>query len=155
MKKTREISISDTLKIKRPVLGDNLPIAFWRLLRLIAIPKVFNKDTSKINRKIGIELGRVLAVKNPEDILDAIINAQIGVPNPLEKKDGNYAIEFTECVTCSGITPPVGEAICDLEVGIIEGAFEKIGMHVADAQETKCIGGLGDKVCRIEVKIQA
>jgi predicted hydrocarbon binding protein len=148
----KSISPKDAMKVSRPVLGDTIPISLWRLLRLVAMPKVFGMETAEIDEKLGKEIGKLLSINKPEDIIDAIDNAQIGICNPMEKGENFYAIEFTECFTCSGITPAVGEPICDFEVAIIEGAFEKLGIKVKEAKETKCIGGLGDKVCRVEVK---
>ena len=150
----RKISIKDVLKINRPVLGDRIPLAFWRILRLIAMPRVLGKKTEAFNKKVGNEIGKIFAVKTPEEIVTAITTSQIGICNPLEKKKGMYAIEFKECFTCSGITPPIGKPICDLEAAIIEGAFKKIGVKVKKVQETKCMGGLGDDVCRIEVETE-
>ena len=152
MKAIKPISAEDALKVKRPVLGENIPIALWRLLRLVAMPKAFGKDAEVLTRKLGLEMGALLNVKKPEDIIDAINNAQIGICNPLEKEKGFYAIEFTECFTCSGIKPAIGRAICDFEVALIEGAFQKMKMNVSAIEETKCMGGLGDQVCRVEVQ---
>ena len=149
----KDIAVQDALKVSRPVLGENIPISLWRLLRLVAMPKAFGKDAKMLDRKLGLEMGKLLNVKEPGDIITAINNAQIGICNPLEAGPGFYAVEFTECFTCSGITPAVGEAICDFEVAIIEGAFEKIGIKCKELKETKCMGGLGDNVCRIEVKV--
>ena len=148
----KEISVKQALMVRRPVLGDTIPISLWRLLRLVAMPRAFGKQAAKLDRKLGIEVGKLLSVKEPEDIIDAINNAQIGICNPIEKGPGFYAIEFTECFTCSGIEPAIGEAICDFEVAIIEGALTKIGVNIESIKETKCMGGLGDPVCRVDVK---
>jgi len=148
----KEISVKQLLMIQRPTLGDHIPISFWRLIRLIAMPRALGDKTTEINRNIGLEMGKLLNVKKPEDIIDAINNSQIGLCNPLEKKAGFYAIEFKECLTCSGIKPTLGRAICDFEVAIIEGAMNKLKVKITEIKETKCIGGLGDNVCRIEIK---
>lgn len=147
----RELTIDDALKIKRPALGDTIPLSLWRILRLVVMPKVFGKDAGQWDRKLGLEFGALLDVEAPDDIIKAINDTQIGLCNPLEQKGGFYAIEFTECFTCSGIEPPVGKPICDFEAAIIEGCFLKMGMKVESVRETKCMGGLGDEVCRIEV----
>ena len=118
------------------------------------MPKVFGGKTEEWDRKLGMEMGSLLAVESPEDIIKAIADAQIGICGPLENKGKFYAIELTECFTCSGIEPPVGKPICDFEAAIIEGAFRKIGMAAESVKETKCIGGLGDEVCRIEVLVK-
>ena len=149
----KSITQKQALMVKRPVLGENIPISLWRLLRLVAMPRAFGKDAADIDRRMGLEMGKLLNVKKPEDIIDAINNSQIGICNPLEKKKNFYAVEFTECFTCSGIEPKVGEVICDFEVAIIEGALNKIGIKIKQITETKCMGGLGDNVCRIEVKV--
>jgi predicted hydrocarbon binding protein len=153
MKNIRKPSVDEALQVLRPVLGDKIPVTFWRILRVIAMPEVFGENTFDINRAIGMEMSKTLNVKVPEDIVKEIRRLRIGVCHPLEKTDDSYAIEFTECLTCSGITPAVGAAMCDLEAGIVEGAFKELGINVEKAQETKCIGGLGDDVCRIEVKV--
>lgn len=96
-------------------------------------------------------MGKLLNVKKPTDIIDAINNARIGICNPLEKNGNTFSIEFTECFTCSGIEPIVGKAICGFEVAMLEGAFIKMGYKISKAKETKCMGGLGDTVCRVEI----
>ena len=148
-----KISVKQATMVKRPVLGETIPISLWRLLRLVAMPKAFGNKAEELDRQLGLEMAKLLNVKKPEDIIQAINDTQIGICNPLEQKKGFYAIEFTECFTCSGITPAIGQAICDFEVAIIEGAFLKLGEKVKEIKETKCMGGLGDKVCRIEVKV--
>ncbi|MEK7494213.1 MAG: V4R domain-containing protein, partial [Patescibacteria group bacterium] len=61
---------------------------------------------------------------------------------------------ISECLTCDGISPPIGRAICQLEAGIVAGALETIYPgRKALGEETKCIGGLGDDVCLIECRI--
>jgi len=155
MKKNEKIlEPKDLMNVNRPVLGDKIPISLWRLLRLVAMPKAFGEKTTELDYKLGYEMGNLLSVKKPKDLVKAINDAQIGICNPLEHKDQNFAIEFTECFTCSGIYPPVGKAICDFEVALVVGAFEKMGYKVKKSAETKCMGGLGDDVCRVEIEIQ-
>ena len=146
------IPAEQAMKVNSPVLGDNIPLSLWRLLRLVVMPKAFGEQTAEMDYKLGYEMGKLLAVQKPQDIIEAINNAQIGICNPIEQKENFIAVEFTECFTCSGISPAIGRAICDFEVAIVVGALEKIGIQVDDAKETKCMGGLGDDVCRVEVR---
>lgn len=148
----KPLEAEQVMKVNRPVLGDKIPLSLWRLLRLVAMPKAFGEKTAEMDYKLGYEMGKLLAVKKPEDVVDAINNAQIGICNPLEVKDNFVALEFTECFTCSGISPAVGKPICDFEVALAVGAVEKLGMKVLEAKETKCMGGLGDDVCRVELR---
>ena len=150
----KQISVKQAMMVNRPVLGDSIPVSLWRLLRLVAMPKAFGEKFKEVEWKLGLEMGALLNVKKPEDIIDAINSAQIGICNPLEKKKGFYAIEFTECFTCSGIKPAIGTAICGFEVALISGAFQKMGKKIINIAETKCMGGLGDNVCRIEVNVK-
>src|SRR3989344_8598014 len=150
----KAISVNQALRIDRPTLGKTIPLSLWRLLRLVAMPRAMGEDAVELDRKIGLEFGYLLKIEKHEDISNAINRAKIGVCKPMEKNKNTYALEFTECFTCSGINPIVGEPICNFEAAIVEAALKRLGETIIEVKETKCSCGLGDKVCRIEAKVK-
>lgn len=151
----RELTKKDTGTVYRPTLGGNFDISLWRTFILRGLPEVLGDASKETAFKIGYKLGELLEVKTAQDIVRAILDMKIGMTNPIEEREGFIGVEFAECVTCSGINPPVGETVCDFEVGIVVGAVEKgLGKKVTEKAETLCIGGLGDEVCRVEVKFE-
>jgi len=150
----KDVPVADAVKILRQNLGDAMPLSYWRLVRLVAISRAFGNSSDDVLDKLGKEIGKLLAVKTAEDIVVALEDAQVGIGNPLEVRTGFYAFEFKECCTCAGVDPLVGQPMCDMELAMIQGALEKIGIDVVGAKETKCIGGLGDPVCRFEFDVK-
>ncbi|MEK9154838.1 MAG: DUF2507 domain-containing protein [Patescibacteria group bacterium] len=148
-----ELDIGQLLPL-RPTMGDSVPVLLWRLIRISGLHKVFEEETPTMSYFIGKHIGEMLKVDNLENLKDKLADLKIGKINFIVNSDDNVEFEIAECITCSGITPPLGRPICQLEAGIIAGALENIylGKKVV-SEETKCIGGLGDKTCVIECKI--
>lgn len=139
---------------RRPVVGDNVPVILWRLIRVIGMHNILKEETATITYLLGKQIGKMLEVKNVEDLRNELINLKIGLIDVRLNTETSVHISIGECLTCSGITPPLGRPICQLEVGIIAGALEKIyaGKKVSGI-ETQCIGGMGDDVCLAECTI--
>lgn len=139
---------------KRPIVGDNVPVILWRLIRLVGMHNILKEETATITYLLGKQIGKMLEVKNVEDLKDELIKLKIGLIDIKLNTPTNVHISIGECLTCSGITPPLGRPICQLEVGIVAGALEKIydGKKVTGV-ETECIGGMGNAVCLAECTI--
>jgi predicted hydrocarbon binding protein len=151
----RQLTIEDVSKVRRPKLGPNYPVSFWRLVSLIAMPEVLGAQSPEIAYKLGYKIGEKVGIKSGQEIADVILGSGIGVTNPIEEREDFYAVEFSECFTCSGITPPAGIPLCHFEVGFVAGAVEKgLKKKIITIAETKCIGGLGHDVCRVEVTFE-
>jgi predicted hydrocarbon binding protein len=139
---------------KRPVVGDNVPVVLWRLIRLVGMHNILKEETSTITYLLGKQIGKMLDVKSVDDLKNELIALKIGLIDIRLNTATSVHISIGECLTCAGITPPLGRPICQLEVGIVAGALEKIypGKKVSGI-ETECIGGLGDVVCLAECTI--
>ncbi len=147
-----DLKISDLLP-DRPTVGNDIPVILWRLIRLVGLYNILGEEAQEVSYFTGKNIGQMLEIKNIDEIYKLLTDLKIGkidffsAPNLVH-------VSIQECFTCSGITPPLGRPICHLESGIIAGALENIYKEKKIfSEETKCIGGLGDKVCLIECKI--
>lgn len=147
------LDISNLLP-RRPTTGPDVPVVLWRLLRVVSLHKILGDETPTIAYFLGKNIGNMLAVKTPEDIHRQLTALKIGKLNFSVSSPNIAHLAIAECMTCDGITPPLGRPICQLEAGIVAGALENLYPDkkiIGD--EIKCIGGLGDEVCLIECKI--
>ncbi|MEK7549007.1 MAG: V4R domain-containing protein [Patescibacteria group bacterium] len=148
-----ELSVNDLLP-ERPETGDEVPVILWRLIRIIGFHQLLKEDVSETSYFIGKNIGQMLGIKNTDELLKKLIELKIGKINFVINSPEAVHVNISECVTCSGIKPPLGKPICQLEAGIIAGALETIYPGKKSVgKETKCIGGLGDEFCRIECDI--
>lgn len=149
----KKLNIND-LSPERPTIGDDVSVILWRLIRVVGLHQLLGEDAPETSYFIGKNIGRMLEVKSADELLKKLVDLKIGKLDFAVNTDEAVHINISECVTCSGIKPPLGKAICQLETGIIAGALEHIhqGKKVI-SKETKCIGGLGDEVCKIECEI--
>lgn len=139
---------------RRPTMGPDVPVVVWRLLRLVSLHNVLGNETAALAYLMGKRLGTVLGVKSIEELHEQLTRLKIGKLDFSVNTPDVVHLAVAECLTCDGITPPIGRAICQLETGIIAGALETIYPgRKATGEETKCIGGLGDDVCLFECRI--
>lgn len=148
-----ELTISDILPY-RPTVGNDIPVILWRLIRVIGLHQILGEETAHMSYFTGKEIGKMLKVKTIDELAKELSDLKIGkISVPVHTSDMAH-IAVDECITCAGMKPPLGRAICQMEVGIVAGALEIIyPEHKVIGEETQCIGGLGDRVCLIECKI--
>lgn len=152
-KNPKELNM-ENLASYRPTIGDEISVTLWRLIRIGGLYKIFEEETETISYFIGKRIGQMLKVENIDDIKKKLINFKLGVIDFPVLSDSLVQITIAECATCSGVKPPLGKPICQLEVGIFVGALETIYPEKKiTASEIKCIGGLGDEACLIECQI--
>ncbi|MBI5912972.1 DUF2507 domain-containing protein [Candidatus Azambacteria bacterium] len=139
---------------RRPTMGPDVPVVLWRVLRLVSLHDILGDETPAIAYLMGKRLGAMLGAKTIEELHEQLTRMKIGRLDLSVNTPDAVHLAIGECLTCDGITPPIGRAICQLEAGVIAGALETIypGRKAA-GEETKCIGGLGDDVCLIECRI--
>ncbi|MCR4322804.1 MAG: hypothetical protein NUV61_01825 [Candidatus Azambacteria bacterium] len=139
---------------RRPTMGPDIPVILWRLLRLVSLHDILRDETAVVVHLMGKRLGAALNVKTIEELHEQLTRLKIGKLDFSVNTPDAVHLAVAECLTCDGITPPIGKAICQLEAGIVAGALETIypGRKVL-SEETKCIGGLGDDVCLFECRI--
>jgi len=142
------------LKPERPTVGDEMPVLLWRLIRIVGMHHILGEETPTAVYFIGKKIGRLLEIHSTEELQKTLTELKVGKLKILSDTPNFFQIAIGECVTCSGIHPPLGKAICQLETGIVAGALEHIYQDKkVIGEETKCIGGLGDEVCQIECQI--
>ena len=139
---------------RRPTVGPDVPVVLWRLLRLVSLHDILREETAAVVYLMGKRLGAMLGAKSIEELHEQLTRLKIGKIDLSVNTPDVVHLAIGECMTCDGITPPIGRAICQLEAGIVAGALETIYPgRKALGEETKCIGGLGDDVCLIECRI--
>lgn len=139
---------------RRPTIGPDVPVVLWRLIRLVSLHDILRDEAPAVAYLMGKRLGAMLGVKTIEELHEQLTRLKIGKLDFAVNTPDVVHLAISECVTCDGITPPIGRAICQLEAGIVAGALETIypGRKTI-GEETKCIGGLGDDVCLVECRI--
>ena len=122
---TNELNMSNFLPL-RPTMGDDFPVLLWRLIRMVGLPKILGEDASVAVYLVGKDIGKMLKIKNIEELADKLTQLKIGKIILSSKTKDYLLVEIGECLTCSGITPIVGRPVCQLETGIITGALESL-----------------------------
>ena len=144
----------EDLKPERPTVGNEIPALLWRLIRIVGMHFVLGDETPTAVYFVGKKIGGLLGVRSTEELQKTLTELKIGKLKILAETPEFFQIAVGECVTCAGIHPPLGKAICQLETGIVAGALEHIHQDKkVIGKETKCMGGLGDEVCLIECQI--
>ena len=139
---------------RRSTIGPDIPVVLWRLLRLVSLHDILGDETAAVVYLMGKHLGAMLGVKTVEELHEHLTRRKSGKLDLSINTPDVVHLAISECLTCDGISPPIGRAICQLEAGIVAGALETIYPgRKALGEETKCIGGLGDDVCLIECRI--
>ncbi|MEK7488223.1 MAG: hypothetical protein AAB598_02775 [Patescibacteria group bacterium] len=150
---TADLTLTDLMP-RRPTMGPDVPVVLWRILRLVSLNDILREETAAVVYLMGKRFGAMLGAKSIEELHEQLTRLKIGKLDLSVNTPDVVHLAIGECMTCDGITPPIGRAICQLEAGIVAGALEAIYPgRKALGEETKCIGGLGDDVCLIECRI--
>lgn len=151
MSNDNPITLENALKVDRPILGNDAPIALFRLIRLVALDEIVGRGASATYYHAGKKLGLSLGFTKVDQFLKLCTDLRIGQIEVIPQSDNQIHIDVHECVTCAGMDT-VGRAICHFEGGLISGALKGILGRENRATEVSCIGGLGDKTCGFDVK---
>lgn len=144
------VSIDNALSIDRPEQGADIPVALFRLLRLVVMEDLFGRGAGAPAYLAGKQLGGALKLQNLDQFLELCQGLKIGRVSVKHTEGGGVHVDVHECVTCAGMTP-VGRPLCAFEGGLMAGVLESIhGRHVR-AREVTCIGGLGDETCGFDI----
>ncbi|HEX8994349.1 MAG TPA: DUF2507 domain-containing protein [Candidatus Paceibacterota bacterium] len=144
----------DDLHPFRPTVGNQTPVVLWRLMRLIGLHEILEGETATVTFYVGKHVGKKLPINSIDDLQKVFTELKLGVITMPVQTDSQIHVGIGECVTCAGITPPLGMPICQFEAGIVVGALERIFPDKkVTGEETKCIGGLGDPLCLVECSI--
>ncbi len=148
------VTAENALRIDRATLGNDAPLALFRLVRLVALEEILGRGAPATAYIAGRRLGHALGLPNLEAFLQLCKDLKIGrIEVPKMDSDGLY-VDVFECVTCSGLQP-VGRKLCSFEGGLIAGVVESTLGRKAKASEITCIGGLGHRSCGFSVVLGA
>ena len=157
--------IGDT-SVGRPTLGDNVPVALFRALRLVGMKEGLDSmvgDASTLvytsGKGVGGNLGNAIIAQTGKD-LDKFITAVanqikslgVGIMEILVAyiENGYLEIKVNGCVNCSG-SPNIGERVCHFESGLISGILEAFVGKTVNVLESKC-NCMGEEGCVFEAK---
>jgi predicted hydrocarbon binding protein len=144
------ISVQNALSVVRPQMGGNIPVALFRLVRLVVMEDLLGRAAGGPAYFAGKQLGLNLGLKDMDAFLELCKTLNVGIIEVSEPGNEVLHVDVHECVTCSGLTP-VGRPLCSFEGGLIAGVLESIKGGRVRAREVTCIGGLGDKTCGFDV----
>jgi predicted hydrocarbon binding protein len=148
------VSVDNALKVDRETLGGNVPVALFRLVRLVAFEEILGRGAAGPAYIAGKRLGKALGLPDLAAFLKLCEDLNIGrVEVPKQNDDAIY-VDVYECVTCAGLDT-VGRKLCAFEGGLIAGVTESIVKKPVTATEVTCIGGLGHKSCGFDVRFGA
>jgi predicted hydrocarbon binding protein len=154
--------------IGRQKLGTMVPVALFRLLRLVGVmegmKEIAGRGANALIYRGGKNLGRNVGDKvikatgkNLEKYLQEISNickelgiGFLSVPE-MDLGRGYIKVRVDECVTCSGM-PNIGEVVCHFEGGLIGAIFEIFTERKVTVIETEC-WGKGDTACVFEIQL--
>lgn len=146
------VTVENALKVDREKLGNNVPVALFRLVRLVAFEEILGRGAAGPAYVAGKRLGKALGLPDLAAFLKLCEDLNIGrIKVPKQDADALY-VDVYECVTCAGLSP-VGRKLCSFEGGLIAGVTESIVKKPVTATEVTCIGGLGHETCGFDVRI--
>ncbi|HEX8987030.1 MAG TPA: V4R domain-containing protein [Rhodocyclaceae bacterium] len=144
------ITLQNALSVVRPQLGGDIPIALFRLVRLVLMEDLFGHAADAPSYMAGKQMGLNLGLKDMNAFLELCKALKIGLIEISDAEGDRLHVDVHECVTCSGLTP-VGRPLCAFEGGLIAGVLEGIRGGKVRAREVTCIGGLGDASCGFDI----
>jgi predicted hydrocarbon binding protein len=146
------VTVDNALRVDRVELGTNVPVALFRLVRLVAFEEILGRGAAGPAYIAGKRLGKALGLPDVSAFLKLCEDLNIGKIRVPKQDDRSLYVDVYECVTCAGLTP-VGRKLCSFEGGLIAGVMESIVKKPVTATEVTCIGGLGHKTCGFDVQI--
>ena len=154
------------IKLGRPNLGDQVPVAVYRMLEYsmfdVLVHKLGLKEAQEIFRDAGFKSGlefanNVLDLQADVDsfvaqLAEKMMAMKMGVARieKLDRKDGSFVITVEEDLDCSGL-PVTGEVVCNYDEGFLAGIAESYNRKHYQVREVDCWAS-GDRVCRFEGK---
>ena len=132
----KQYALQEILGVARPKLGEDVPIALFRILRIIGMRSLLGESSGQALYSMGKSVGNMLDAKTMDDFRKRIEELRIGIPEPEVIDDNHIMVKLYECITCAGF-PFTGEMFCDMESGIIAGLLERVSGKKAKSTQTK------------------
>ena len=145
----KEYSLGEITSFVRPTLGSEVPLALFRILRIIGMRALLGESAGQTLYIMGKSVGNMLAPGTMADFGRIITELKIGIPEIGLDEEDHKIVKLRECITCAGF-PVTGEMFCDLESGIIAGLFEKVYEKKAKSTQTKS-WSVGYDYCEFDV----
>jgi uncharacterized protein len=145
----KEYSIEEIKHIVRPNLGEDIPLVFYRILRIIGMRNILGESSGATLYIMGKQVGGLLSAASIPEFTEKIKELKIGLPEVEIVDEDHLVVKLYECITCAGFTY-TGEMFCDMESGIIAGLLEKVYGKRAKSTQTKS-WSLGYNYCEFEV----
>ncbi|MBA4416790.1 MAG: hypothetical protein C0392_02595 [Syntrophus sp. (in: bacteria)] len=145
----KEYTLDEIGSIVRPTMGDNIPLVFYRILRIIGMRRILGESSGATLYMMGKQVGGMLDAQNIDEFRQRIIEMKVGVPELEVVDEDHVLVKLYECITCAGFSY-TGEMFCDMESGIIAGMLEKVYGRKAKSTQTKS-WSMGYNYCEFEV----
>ncbi len=145
----KEYSLEEIKSIVRPKLGDEIPLALFRMLRIIGMRSLLGETSGQTLYVMGKSIGNLLGADTLEDFRRTIRELKIGIPEVEILEADHLIVKLYECITCAGF-PYTGELFCDMESGIIAGLLERVYRKKAKSTQTKS-WSIGYGYCEFDV----
>jgi predicted hydrocarbon binding protein len=145
----KQYALPEILGVARPQLGEDVPLALFRILRIIGMRSLLGESSGQALYSMGKSIGNMLDARTMEDFRKKIEELKVGIPEAEVIDDDHIIVKLYECITCAGF-PFTGEMFCDMESGIIAGLLEKVYGKRAKSTQTKSWSA-GYAYCEFEV----
>jgi hypothetical protein len=145
----KQYSLEEIKSIVRPKLGADVPLALFRILRIIAMNSLLGESSAQTLYVMGKSVGNMLGAETIDDFKRILVELKIGIPEVELIEEDRINVKLYECITCAGF-PTTGEMFCDMESGIIAGLLEKVYHKRAKSTQTRS-WTIGYTYCQFEV----
>src|SRR5688500_16085048 len=81
------ITLENALKVDRPILGNDAPIALFRLIRLVALEEIVGRGASATYYHAGKKLGMSLGMTKVDQFLKLCTDLRIGQIEVIPQSD--------------------------------------------------------------------
>jgi predicted hydrocarbon binding protein len=145
----KQYTLEEITTVARPDLGDNVPLALFRILRIIGMRSLLGESSGQTLYIMGKSVGNMLEAQTIDDFTRTIREMKIGIPEIVVVDEDHLVVKLYECITCAGFAY-TGEMFCDMESGIIAGLLEKVYGKRAKSTQTKS-WSTGFQYCEFDV----
>ena len=156
--KIEELGVMDLAPESRAVLGDEVPLFFYRYVNLFALAESLGSGARdamvEAGRKMGQQFARDMHYRTLTQWAQHYKQHGMGILS-IESEDPQCVrLRVEECAICSGL-PRVDMALCWVDAGILSAAVQTcFAPETLDAwwvDEVECTG-LGHSACVFEVR---
>ena len=145
----KEYTMEEINRIARPTLGEDVPLALFRILRILGMRSLLGEASGQTLYAMGKKVGNMLEADTLEGFTKVIQELRIGIPDVRVVEEDHLIVKLYECITCAGFAF-TGEMFCDMESGIIAGLLEKVYAKRAKSTQTAS-WSVGYNYCEFDI----